>query len=127
MLHEGFLLQSRHTIGQLVLKRCNLHLEEDPNRNLLAPLERFQQSISLFRISLISYGRVRDLTIITSLLELVQSRCLRWKIIACVPLFRVDVIVGRTSLETVHERASGVFNGREDSLLQVSNVKRVAS
>src|SRR2546428_8494543 len=127
MLHEGFLLQSRHTVGQLVLKRCNLYLEEDPNRNLLAPLERFQQSISLFRISLISHGGVRDSTIITRLLELVQPRCLRWKIIACVPLFRVDVIVGRTSLENVDERASTVLNCRAESRLQVSHVKRVAS
>src|SRR5437667_811675 len=75
MLYEGFLFQSRHTVGYLVLKRCNFHLEEDPDGNLLAPLERFQQSVSLFRISLISYGRVRDLAIITRLLELVQSRC----------------------------------------------------
>src|SRR5437660_12202744 len=106
MLHEGFLLQSRHTVGQLVLKRCNLHLEEDPNRNLLAPLERFQQSISLFRISLISHGGVRDSTIITRLLELVQPRCLRWKIIVGLPLVRVNVILGRSSLDNAHELAS---------------------
>src|SRR5438876_9315399 len=106
MLHEGFLLQSRHTVGQLVLKRCNLHLEEDPNRNLLAPLERFQQSISLFRISLISHGGVRVSTIIPSLLELVQARCLRWKTIDCLPLLRDNVIERLTSLQNVQQRSS---------------------
>src|SRR5438132_12055290 len=98
MLHEGFLLQSRHTVGQLVLKRCNLHLEEDPNRNLLAPLERFQQSISLFRIILISLGGLRHSTIITCLLQLVQRTWLRWKILAVVVLSRTDVIIERPSV-----------------------------
>src|SRR5438552_8901149 len=127
MLYEGFLFQSRHTVGYLVLKRCNFHLEEDPDGNLLAPLERFQQSVSLFRISLISYGRVRDLAIITRLLELVQSRCFSWTIIACVPLFRVDVVVGPRGVENVDEGTSTVLNCGAESGLQVSHVKRVAS
>src|SRR6266852_6811987 len=127
MFDEGFLLESGHSICELVLERCYFHLEEYTYRYLLAPLERFQQSVSFFRVNLISYSRIGDSTIVACLLKLVQSGGFRGKIITCVPFFRVDVVVGRACLEDVYESASTVLDGGSQSRFQVSHIKRVTS
>src|SRR5713101_376077 len=127
MFDEGFLLESGHSICELVLECCYFHLEEDTYRYLLAPLERFQQSVSFFRVNLISNGRIGDSTIVACLLKLVQSGGLRGKIVTCVPFFRVDVVVGRAGLENVYESASTVLDGRSQGRFQVSHIKRVTS
>src|SRR5712664_954898 len=127
MFDEGFLFESRHSICQLVLEGCNFHLEEDTHWYLLAPLERFQESVSFFRVNLISYGRIGDSTIVACLLKLVQSGSFRGKIVTCVPLFRVDVVVGRACLKDVYESASTVLDSRSQGRFQVSHIKRVTS
>src|SRR5713101_862754 len=127
MFDEGFLFESGHSICQLVLECCYFHLEQDTYWYLLAPLERFQQSVSFFRVNLISYGRIGDSTIVACLLKLVQSGGFRGKIITCVPFLRVDVVVGRACLEDVYEGASTVLDGGSQGHFQVSYIKRVTS
>src|SRR6266581_4273302 len=64
LLDKGLLLQGRHSKSQLVLEGRHLHLEENPDRYLVAPLERLHQSISLLHINLVCRG-IRHYTVVS--------------------------------------------------------------
>src|SRR5205807_1178205 len=56
LLDKGLLLQGGHSKSQLVLESRHLHLEEDPDGYLVAPLERFHKRVSFLCINLVCGG-----------------------------------------------------------------------